>query len=317
MNEFYPEIEPFNHFMLEVGEGHKIYVEQCGNPNGQPVVFLHGGPGGGCGSNDRRFFDPDQYHIILFDQRGCGRSLPHGELKFNDTTRLVEDINRIRLRLNISKWHVFGGSWGSTLALVYAQSYAQDVISLVLRGIFLARPEDSDWTFNGKGANRLFPDHHQDLLSVLPASATDVIQSAYAILTGDDKAAAMAVARQWSLFEFRCSTLLANEAFVASKADDKTCWTLARHEAHFMVNDCFLSDNQILNNSDAIRNVPTIIVHGRYDVVCPFDQAWILHQALPKSELWISEAAGHASSEVETRDKLIMATQKMLLAGAR
>lgn len=312
MNDFYPVIEPFNHFMLDVGEGHQVYVEQCGNPNGEPVVFLHGGPGGGCSANDRRFFDPDQYHIILFDQRGCGRSLPHGELIGNDTTRLVDDINTIREHLNIKKWHVFGGSWGSTLALVYAQTYSKDVNSLVLRGIFLARPEDSDWTFNGKGAHRLFPDHHQDLLSVLPNGTTDVIESAYAILIGDDKAAAMAVARQWSLFEFRCSTLLPNEAFVTSKADDKTCWTLARHEAHFMVNDCFLTDNQILNNCDAIADIPAIIVHGRYDVVCPFDQAWLLNKKLPKSELWVSEAAGHASSEVETRDKLISATKKML-----
>ncbi|MFB1036614.1 MAG: prolyl aminopeptidase [Sinobacterium sp.] len=313
MNEFYPEITPFNHFMLDVGEGHQLYIEQCGNPNGQPVVFLHGGPGGGCSENDRRFFDPEQYHIILFDQRGCGRSLPHGELKNNDTDRLVNDLNNIRVYLNINKWHVFGGSWGSTLALVYAQTFPQDVLSLVLRGIFLARPQDSHWLLNCGGAQRLFPEYHEQLCSALPANTTDIIGAGYKMLIGDDKDAAMALARQWSRYEFRCSTLLPNESLVETKADDKTSWTLARHEAHFMANDCFLSDNQILNNCEAIDDIPTIIVHGRYDVVCPFDQAWELHKRLPKSELWISEAAGHASSESETKDKLIQATKRMLL----
>ena len=314
MNEFYPEIEPYNHFLLDVGDGHQLYIEECGNPNGQTLVFIHGGPGGGCSSNDRRFFDPDCYRIILFDQRGCGRSLPHGSLDNNDSTRLIEDLDNIRQHLAVSKWHVFGGSWGSTLALIYAQAYPEDIISMVLRGIYLARPEDSNWLFNGGGAQRVFPDYHAEFLTAIPAdSHDDVINAAYQLMIADDSRAAMAVARAWSLWETRCATLVPNEEFVANKTDDKSCWTLARHEAHFMVNHCFLSDDQIINDCPKIAHIPTIIVHGRYDLVCPFDQALLLHQHLPQSELIVSETAGHASSEPETRDKLIAATQNILL----
>jgi len=313
LNEFYPETSPFNDFLLDVDGQHQIYVEQCGNPEGQPVLFIHGGPGAGCSTNDRRFFDPEKYHIILFDQRGCGRSLPHGCLDNNDTTYLVADIENIRQHLTIEKWHVFGGSWGSTLSLVYAQTHPQSVSSLVLRGIFLGRDVDTNWTFSGGGATRIFPDYWQDYLDVLPqGSAQATTQAAYAMLVGEDKELAQKIATAWSIWEIRCCTLKPDQAFVDAATGDDHAWTLARHEAHFMVNDCFLTDNQILANCDKIKDIPTAIVHGRYDIVCPADNAWLLHQNLPKSTLVLSEASGHASVEPNTKHHLIAATRAML-----
>lgn len=313
MNEFYPEITPFNDFLLAVDGQHQVYVEQCGNPAGQPVLFIHGGPGGGCSTNDRRFFDPKQYHIILFDQRGCGRSLPHGCLDHNETHFLVDDIEKIRQQLNIKQWHVFGGSWGSTLSLVYAQTHPLSVRSLVLRGIFLGRDVDTHWTFSGGGATRIFPDYWQEYVDVLPeGSAQATTTAAYAMLVGEDKALAQKVATAWSIWEIRCCTLIPDQAFVDAATGDEHAWTLARHEAHYMVNDCFLTDNQILANCDTIKNIPTVIVHGRYDIVCPADNAWLLHKHLPNSTLVISEASGHASVEPNTKHHLIAATQAML-----
>ncbi|XQW85194.1 prolyl aminopeptidase [Thalassotalea piscium] len=312
MNQLYPEISPFNHFMLPVDEHHQIYVEQCGNPQGQPVLFIHGGPGAGCSANDRRFFDPKKYHIILFDQRGCGRSLPHGSLQNNETAFLVSDIELIRHKLAITKWHVFGGSWGSTLSLVYAQTHPQPVLSLVLRGIFLARPEDTQWTFASGGGTRIFADYWQNYLNALPDDEQQTsVQSAYNIMIGEDKVAALKVARAWAEWEIRCCTLEPNDAFVEAATSDQSCWTLARHEAHYMAHDCFLTENQILAQCEQIKEIPTIIVHGRYDIVCPFDNAWLLHQQLPKSKLIISKTAGHASIEPETMHHLINATQEM------
>jgi len=312
MNELYPETTPFNHFLLPVGDSHQLYVEQCGNPKGQPVVFIHGGPGVGCSSNDRRFFNPEKYHIILFDQRGCGRSLPFGSLENNETTLLVADIEKIRLQLNIEKWHVFGGSWGSTLSLAYAQTHPEFVMSLVLRGIFLGRAEDTRWAFEGGGGTRLFPDYWQEFLDALPEGENQTsVKAAYNIMIGDDKVAAEKVAQAWAKWEIRCCTLKPNEEFVAALTDDDSCWTLSRHEAHYMAHGCFLTENQLLANCDKIQEIPTVIVHGRYDIICPFDNAWLLHQQLPNSELF-STIAGHASIEPETRHQLINATNKML-----
>lgn len=313
MNDFFPEIQPFNNFMLEVDHNHQVYVEQCGNPQGVPVVFVHGGPGGGCSENDRRFFDPAHYHIILFDQRGCGRSLPFGSLEANDTDSLVADMEKIRRRLAIDKWHLFGGSWGSTLALVYAQAHPEQVLSMMLRGIFLGRAQDTGWTFEGGGATRIFPDYWQEYLTALPDGETQSsVKVAYDILTGDDRKAALTLARAWAKWEIRCCTLNPDLQFVSAATDDEKSWTLARHEAHFMVNDCFLSDNQILENCHKIQHIPTVIVHGRYDIVCPFDNAWALKQALPKATLIVSEAAGHASVEPNTKHHLIAATNSVL-----
>lgn len=319
MNELYPEIEPFNDFLLDVDCLHRLYVEQCGNVNGQPVIFIHGGPGAGCSVKDRRFFDPEKYHIILFDQRGCGRSHPHGSLADNTTSQLVADLEQIRNHLHLDKWHVFGGSWGSTLALVYAQTHAEQVCSLVLRGIFLGRPQDTDWTFSGGGGSRIFADYWQEYLATLPTamlSQNNHVKVAYDIMTGNDKNAAEKVAQAWAKWEMRCCTLEPNDEFVRAATSDDSCWTLARHEAHYMVNNCFLTDNQILNNCDKIADIPTVIVHGRYDIVCPFDNAWLLHQQLPNSQLVISKTAGHASAEPETRHHLLNATKAMLQLSA-
>ena len=313
MNQLFPEITPFKHELLSVSDHHQLYVEQCGNPQGQAILFIHGGPGAGCSENDRRFFNPDKYHIILFDQRGCGRSLPFGSLKENETTALVADIEKIRHHLNIQQWHIFGGSWGSTLSLVYAQIHPDCVKSLILRGIFLGRPEDTQWTFESGGGTRIFADYWQDYIDALPDGENQTsVKAAYEIMIGDDKVAAEKVAQAWAKWEIRCCTLEPNEEFVARLTGDDNCWTLSRHEAHYMVNDCFLSENQILANCDQITHIPTIIVHGRYDIVCPFDNAWLLHQQLPQSRLVISKTAGHASIEPETKHHLIDATNKML-----
>jgi len=313
MNNFFPEISPFNHFILNVDEQHQVYVEQCGNPDGQSVIFIHGGPGGGCSTNDRRFFEPNKYHIILFDQRGCGRSLPHGCLDNNETQFLVADIEKIRQHLHIEQWHVFGGSWGSTLSLVYAQAHPDRVSSLVLRGIFLGREVDTNWTFSGGGATRIYPDFWHEYLSALPEGESQAsVQAAYDILVGEDKALAQKIATAWSIWEIRCCTLVPDQAFVDAATNDQSAWTLARHEAHYMVNSCFLTPNEILANCDKIKHIPTIIVHGRFDIVCPFDNAWLLHQALPKSTLIVSESSGHASVEPNTKHHLIEATQQML-----
>ncbi|MBC3765091.1 prolyl aminopeptidase [Neptunicella marina] len=306
--EFYPAIEPYEHQLLDVGDGHQLYVEQCGNPQGIPMLFIHGGPGAGCSKNDRRFFNPAIFRVVLFDQRGCGRSLPHGELDNNTTSDLVADIEKIRCHLGIEQWHVFGGSWGSTLSLVYAQQHPQQVLSLTLRGIFLAREQDTNWTFAGGGASRIFADSWQRFLTDAGITEREFsIENCYCILTGDDKQQAMKMARAWSIWEISSCTLLPDEAFLSQCDDDKSCWTLARHEAYYMVNQCFLSDNQILTNCDKIAEIPTTIVHGRYDIVCPFDNAWLLHQALPNSKLVISHSGGHASAEPETRHHLIAA----------
>lgn len=313
MNQLFPEITPYASELIDVGHGHQLYLEQCGNPNGQPVIFIHGGPGAGCSETDRRFFNPEQYRIILFDQRGCGRSLPFGSLDNNTTTHLVADIERIRNHLNIEQFHVFGGSWGSTLALVYAQTYPSSVKSLVLRGIFLARDEDNQWTFDNGGGTRIFADYWQAYLDALPdAVEKGNIGYAYSLMIGDDKALALRVAKAWARWEISCCTLEPNEAFLEEATTDEKCWTISRHEAHFLHHGCFLEDNQILANASKINDIPTTIVHGRYDIVCPFDNGWLLHKALPNSKLVISRTAGHASIEPETTHHLINATNAML-----
>ena len=322
MHDFYPEIEPFNYFMLDVGEGHQLYVEQCGNPLGQPVLFIHGGPGGGCSTNDRRFFDPECYRIILFDQRGCGRSTPHGSLENNTTDDLVSDIEKIRQHLSLDKWHIFGGSWGSTLGLVYAQTHPQHVISMVLRGIFLSREQDINWVFSQSGgATRIFPDYWHEFETVLNEhNVKPNINAIYDVFKGpheneQDKQKALALAKAWAMWEIRSCTLEPDEEFLSHFEDDASSWTLARHECHYMVNACFLSDGQILNNCDKIKDIPCTIVHGRYDIVCAIDNAWELHKHLPLSSFVVSKTAGHASCETETKHHLVTATKKMLEHG--
>jgi len=313
LHDFYPPIEPYNDFLLAVDDEHQLYVEECGNKEGQAVLFVHGGPGGGCSTNDRRFFNPNEYRIILFDQRGCGRSLPHGCLENNETKYLLEDIEKIREYLGLDSWHIFGGSWGSTLSLLYAQYVPKRVKSLVLRGIFLARQKDTAWAFNNGGATRMVPDFWSEYLEALPASEEpSYVKRAYATLIGEDKKAAMKLARAWSRWEISCITLVPNEQFLKENTNDKASWTLARHEAHYMINGCFLKDNEILDNCYKIKDIPTHIIHGRYDLVCPFDNAWLLHQELKNSSLFVGLTSGHASFEEDNKNHLIASSNFML-----
>jgi proline iminopeptidase len=285
-------------------------VEECGNPDGIPAVFVHGGPGAGCESYHRRFFDPARYRVVLFDQRGCGRSTPHAGLQGNTTQALVADMETIRTRLGIERWLVFGGSWGSTLGLVYAETHSDRVLALVLRGIFLCRKRDIHW-FYQDGASYILPDFWQDYLKPIPLDERDDMVSAYyRRLTGDDEIAMRLAARAWSLWEGRSSTLLPNASVVDHFANPQTALSLARIECHYFVNDSFLEDNQVLARANRLRNIPGVIVHGRYDVVCPLEQAWALHQAWPEARLQVIANAGHSATEPGTVDALVRATDE-------
>ena len=308
MLQLYPPIKPYLKHGLPVPGGHTLYVEECGTRDGIPVVFLHGGPGAGCEPYHRRFFDPDIYRIILFDQRGCGRSVPHASLQENTTTALVSDIEAIRERLGIARWLVFGGSWGSTLALVYAETCPDRVSGLILRGIFLCRPRDIYW-FYQDGACAILPDYWQDYVQFIPGPERhDMIAAYYRRLTGDDEVAQMAAAKAWSVWEGRASTLLPRAAVIEHFANPMTALSLARIECHYFMNDSFLEDNQILKQADRLHGIPGVIVHGRYDVVCPLEQAWQLHEAWPRASLEIIPDAGHSATEPGIVDALLRAT---------
>lgn len=308
----YPEIKPFATHRLPVSDLHTLHVEQCGNPAGIPVLFVHGGPGGGTDGNSRRYFDPEHYHIIVFDQRGAGRSTPHAELQHNTTQDLVADMEAIRKFLHIDKWVLFGGSWGSTLSLVYAQTWPERVLGLVLRGIFLCRDKDLQW-FYQDGASRLFPDFWQDYRNHIPEQERhDMIGAYHRRLTGSDEIARMAAAKLWSVWEGCCSTLRPNPHVVERFSDPHIALALARIEAHYFVNQAFLEPDQILRDADRLAGIPGYIVHGRYDVVCPLDNATALHERWPESELFIIRDAGHSAVEPGIADALIRATQDML-----
>jgi len=309
MYHLYPPIQPYVSHSLRVSERHVLHVEECGNPEGLPVVFLHGGPGGGTDPFHRQFFDPEVYRIVLFDQRGCGRSEPHGELEDNDTGALVADLEALRTHLAVESWIVFGGSWGSTLALVYAERHPQRVRGLILRGIFLCRPRDIAWFYAEGGASRLFPDHWQQFLDPLPAAEQGDPVAAYRRrLTGRDEVGRMGAAKAWALWEARCATLLPNHDLEAHFAEPHTALALARIENHYFTHDCFLEHDAILRDADRLAGIPGIIVHGRYDAVCPLEQAWALHQAWPDADLRIVAEAGHAASEPGVIDALVRAT---------
>lgn len=312
MRTFYPRIKPYITHWLTVDELHTLYVEEVGNPEGIPVLFVHGGPGGGCTENDRRFFDPEKYRIVLFDQRGSGRSRPHAELAGNSTPELVADIEQIRNFLNIDKWVVFGGSWGSTLSLVYAQAHPEQVLGMVLRGIFLCRRQDIQW-FYQDGAGHVFPDYWEDYLAPIPAEERgDLLHAYYRRLTGDNEIERMAAAKAWSIWEGRCASLHPNHELVEHLGSPHTALAMARIEAHYFVNSAFLEDGGIISNVDRLRDIPAIIVHGRYDMVCPVDQAFALHQAWPEARLEIIRDAGHASSEPGTLAALVEATDSLV-----
>lgn len=311
MQTLYPEIKPYARHELAVAEPHVLYVDESGNANGLPVVFIHGGPGAGCDALSRRFFDPNLYRIVTFDQRGCGRSTPHASLDNNSTWDLVADLERIREHLGIDKWVLFGGSWGSTLALAYAQSHPERVHALLLRGIFLCRPQDFHW-FYQEGASRLFPDYWEDYLAPIPAEERgDLMQAFYKRLTGPDQIAQMHAAKAWSTWEGRTATLRPNPQVVERFSDAHRALSIARIECHYFVNNAFLETDQLLRDMPKIAHLPGLIVHGRYDLICPLDNAYALHQAWPNSELQIIRDAGHAASEVGITDALVRGADEM------
>lgn len=310
MRDFYPEIEPFKTEMLKVSPLHEIYVEQCGNPDGQPVVFLHGGPGGGCDAKHRRYFDPSHYRIVLFDQRGCGRSKPSAELEENTTWDLVHDIELIRKHLGFRSWIVFGGSWGSTLALAYAVKHPSRVRGLILRGIFLCRKYEIDWFYQG-GASNLFPDYWDEYLAPIPEEERGDLLAAYhrRLIESTNQEEQLAAAKAWSKWEGATSCLRINQALVDSFEDPKHALEFARIENHYFVNKVFFeSDNYLIENADKFAQIPGVIVHGRYDVVCPVRNAWELHKVWPSSQLHIVPDSGHSAYEAGIKDKLIEAT---------
>ncbi len=312
MHTLYPDIKPYMTHRLPVDGLHVLYIEECGVMNGLPVVVLHGGPGAGCEPTHRRFFDPMRYRIVLFDQRGAGQSTPHAELRHNTTRDLIADIEKIRELLRIDRWLVFGGSWGATLGLVYAETYPERVIGLILRGIFLLRRQDIDW-FYRYGACRLFPDAWEKFLEpIAPDERSDPLRAYYQRLTGENELERLRVAKAWATWEATTLSLEPNPRRIEQLSAAHWALSLARIEAHYMVNDGFLSPDQVLSNAYRLRNIPGFIVHGRYDVICPLDNAWALHRAWPDAQLGIVSLAGHAATESGITHALIDATQRMV-----
>jgi proline iminopeptidase len=308
MKELYPKIKPYVTHHLKVEAPHVLYIEECGDPHGIPVLFVHGGPGMGCSDYHRSFFDPEKYRIILFDQRGSGRSTPHASLENNTTQALAEDMERIREHLGIQEWLLFGGSWGSTLSLVYAETHPENVLGLVLRGIFLCRPEEIQW-FYQEGANKIFPDYWQDYLKPIPeAERNDMVTAFYQRLTSENELARMGAAKAWATWEGKTSSLLPSKSVVDHFSDPHNALSLARIECHYFKHDSFLEENQILRDADRLEGIPGIIVQGRYDVVCPMRSAWELQQAWPDSQLQIIPDAGHSATETGIIDALVRAT---------
>lgn len=300
----YPPIKPYDTEHFAVDEIHEIYLEQSGNPDGVPVIVVHGGPGAGSHPNQRRWFDPNHYRIILFDQRGCGKSTPQGELNNNTTQDLIDDMEKIRQHLQIDNWILFGGSWGSALSLLYAQQYPERVTHLILRSILLANKADYEWFFQS-GANKIFPDYWRDFVKDIPANEQDdIIDAYYQRLNSNNEIMRMTAAKAWSLWHRHCATFNPPK----EEEDNNITLRLARIESHYFKNNCFIEENQILNNMKAIKTIPTIIVHGRYDMICPLSNAYQVHKGLLNSRLEIIRDAGHASSEPGMTDALIKAT---------
>lgn len=306
--ELYPAIEPNQSGFLEVGGGHKLYFEECGNRQGKPVVFLHGGPGGGCSPQMRRFWNPHKYRIILFDQRGSGRSTPHASLENNTTWDLVDDIEILREELQIERWQVFGGSWGSTLALAYSEAHPERVTEIILRGIFMLRKKEIDW-FYQYGASEVFPERWQEYLEPIPEDERDDLVSAfYKRLTSDDEKVRLRAAQAWSTWEGTTSTLLPNAELAGDFSKAKTALAMARIECHYFVNGGFMEEDQLIRNVGRIRNIPAVIVQGRYDIVCPAVSAWELARAWPEADFRIAPDAGHSAFEPGNVHELVTAT---------
>jgi proline iminopeptidase len=309
----YPAIRPYRKAYLRVSPLHELYYEESGNPRGKPVVFLHGGPGAATNPSMRRFFDPRRYRIVLFDQRGCGASKPHSELRDNGTWELVSDIEMLRSRLGIERWMVFGGSWGSTLALAYAQRHPECVTELVLRGIFLLRRSELEWFYqNPLGAASLFPDLWEQYVAPIPDEERgDMMQAYYRRLTSDDAGTRATAARAWSQWEGATSHLRPNASYLSKFEDPDYAAAFARIEAHYFVNRGFMdSDDQLLREAHRLRNIRGVIVQGRYDIVCPMRSAWDLHRAWPQAQLRIVPDAGHSAMEVGITRELVGATDR-------
>lgn len=304
----YPPIEPYAQHSLQADSTHVLHIEESGNPEGIPVLFVHGGPGGGCSPIHRQFFNPNQYRIILFDQRGCGKSRPHACLTNNTTAHLIEDIEKIRQHLKIDKWVLFGGSWGSTLSLLYAQSYPERVYGLILRGIFLCRDQDLQW-FYQQGADRFYPEYWEDFLAPIGLNKREnLIEAYYDLLTSDNEILRMRAAEAWSVWEGRTSTLETDPHIVNHFGDPFHALAMARIECHYFYHQAFIEDNQILNGCQKIQHLPISIIHGRYDMVCPVNQAFELAEQLPQANLIICNHAGHSAFEKEISHHLIQAT---------
>jgi len=309
MRSLFPDIKPYATQRLAVDDLHTLYVEECGIPDGLPILFLHGGPGAGCEPTHRRFFDPQRYRIVLFDQRGSGQSTPHAELRDNTTWHLVADIERLREHLGIDRWVVFGGSWGSTLALAYAETHPERVMGLILRGIFLCRHSDIHW-FYQHGASRLFPDLWEHFLAPIPVAERDnMVQAYYRRLTGANELERLRAAKAWSIWEGSTLSLENNSALVEQFGEVRRALGLARIECHYFTHNSFLEPDQLLRDAHRLRDIPGVIVHGRYDVICPADNAWALHRAWPEAELRMITPAGHAATEPGIVDALVTATQ--------
>ncbi|MBN1206520.1 MAG: prolyl aminopeptidase [Myxococcaceae bacterium] len=311
LRTLYPPIEPYNTGRLRVSPLHELYFEESGNPKGKPVIFVHGGPGAGTTARQRCFFDPEAYRIILLDQRGSGKSTPHASLEDNTTWHLVEDMETLRRHLGIERWQVFGGSWGSTLALAYSQKHPERVTELVLRGIFLLRQQEIHW-FYQHGAHILFPDAWEDYLAPIPPEERgDLVHAYHRRLTSEDARVRLEAAKAWSIWEARTSTLLPNPGLVAHYGEDTFALAFARIECHYFVNRAFLrTDTQLLDDVPRIRHIPGVIVQGRYDMPCPMDSAWALHKAWPEAELKIISDAGHSGYEPGIASALVEATDK-------
>ncbi len=310
LRAYYPPIEPYETGMLDVGDGHTIYYERVGTPGAKPAVFLHGGPGGGCSADHRRLFDPARYDVMLFDQRGCGRSTPHAELEANTTWHLVADIERLRTLAGVEKWLVLGGSWGSTLGLAYAETHPRRVTELIVRGVYTVSKAELDWYYQ-RGVSEIFPDKWEKFLAPIPPDERgDMIAAYRKRLTSADPAVRIEAARAWSLWEGETITLLPDAA-VASRHDDAHfALAFARLENHYFVHGCWLEDGQLLRDAHRLRGIPGVIVHGRYDMPCPARYAYALHKAWPEAEFHLIEGAGHAASEPGILDQLIRATDR-------